>query len=328
MASICVYDIDLLHGKTFAPCLELMKVYNYYYSRGDMIVMGKKGENFDRFNQVYFFKETLSTQIPQSLNLIGENKSIHGYGFYGKNTELREEILPLPPSFLCYDIMPETKKYKDYEKLKRNSIVRIENNDFSGFNPNALAIYVADNNFLYLSAAKNFLNEYSSKYRIEFLRGLNAYDEEIVEKYYYATQRGKRNIQIRFPFSYDFFKKWYMEQIFFPFEQTEYDKGAMKSFRRIILMILAAKGLDRGRLKLNQPSYSTKEKKDYPFLQLAPMVYKWNNSSEKCSFYDFIKSDFVTRKIFEETLSNIAPLRILLKQSPLTFNTEYIDFWS
>ena len=57
MASIYLYDIDLLHSTRFAPPnLELMKVFNYHYQRGDIVKMGMPKENdLGRYNQIIYF---------------------------------------------------------------------------------------------------------------------------------------------------------------------------------------------------------------------------------------------------------------------------------
>ena len=56
MASICLYDIDFLHGQSFSPPnLELMKVFNYYFKKGNVVNLGMNGENLDRYNQIIFF---------------------------------------------------------------------------------------------------------------------------------------------------------------------------------------------------------------------------------------------------------------------------------
>ena len=69
MASIYLYDIDLLHSTRFAPPnLELMKVFNYHYQRGDIVKMGMPKENdLGRYNQIIYFKNNPKQAIPKYL---------------------------------------------------------------------------------------------------------------------------------------------------------------------------------------------------------------------------------------------------------------------
>ena len=47
MASICLYDIDLLHSSGFAPPnLELMKIFNYHNQLGDIVKMAMPNADF------------------------------------------------------------------------------------------------------------------------------------------------------------------------------------------------------------------------------------------------------------------------------------------
>ena len=153
MASICLYDIDFLHGNSYSfPNFELMKVFNYHYQKGNIVILGKKNEDFGRFNQVIFFKQSENLLIPKNLKLYGEKNQIYGYGFYGKFKELKEEYQNIPPNFLIYDIVEDKiKNIKSYNKLKKSSIIRLENNDMSFFFSERNNIYIVDPFFSFLS---------------------------------------------------------------------------------------------------------------------------------------------------------------------------------
>jgi len=85
MASICLFDMDLCYGGGHSPPnLELMKVANYYLKKGHIVNLGSPKENFERYNQIIFFKDRPGTRIPKDLSLSGQNKQIYGYGFYNR----------------------------------------------------------------------------------------------------------------------------------------------------------------------------------------------------------------------------------------------------
>ena len=39
MSTIGLYDLDLWHATRAAPCLELMKTYNYFNSKGHKVIL-------------------------------------------------------------------------------------------------------------------------------------------------------------------------------------------------------------------------------------------------------------------------------------------------
>lgn len=323
MASICVYDIDFHHSSKFVPNLELMKVYNYYYQRGDIIVMGRPNENFERFNQVYYFMEMPGTKIPKSLSLYGKNKSIHGYGFYKRHISLKEDILATPPIYYCYDSeIAKIKNVKEYEKIRRSSIVRIENNDFTGFKSDALNIYVADHNFLYLPTAKDFINEYGRKYNINFLRGLIAKDEDIVGKFLGVSKKSNRRIFIDFNFDKKFFKKFYYENVLFSGRPRE-GEDCERFVARLLKMILLAKSENK-KIDITKEGFNIKTRKENPCLNIVSLLIKWSTSKSICSFYHFLNGKDLI--LVENSLENYKDLRLLSKQSPLTFDFNKIEF--
>ena len=90
MACIGLYDIELWHRGKVMPNLELMKIYNYHYNKGDKVVMMRPNENEGRFNQIIYFKDNPNTQIPKTLHLSGPLKQIlMAFILWKKNTRMR-----------------------------------------------------------------------------------------------------------------------------------------------------------------------------------------------------------------------------------------------
>ena len=165
MASICLFDIDFLYSSKFVPNLELMKIFNYYYQEGHVVNLGQKNENLDRYNQIIFFKDSPNISVPRGLDLSGDNKKIYGYGFYNRFIPLSEKYDNVPPNYLCYDIFNENiKNIKKYENIKKGSLVRIENEDFSDFSEDKKTFYIVDRNFSKLNNALSFVQKYYKQY--------------------------------------------------------------------------------------------------------------------------------------------------------------------
>jgi hypothetical protein len=327
MASICLYDIDLLHSSGFAPPnLELMKIFNYHNQLGDIVKMAMPNEDFGRYNQIIYFKQSLKQKIPKNLQLSGENIQIYGYGFYKKITPLKNEIALTPPSYLPYygKIEEKIKNIRQFRMIEKNSIIRVENNDFTGFKENCNNIYVADENFLYSFGAEDFINEYKLKYNIKFLHALVAKDEKTFEKFFSVAIRSGRQMVIDFQFSLDFFKKYYYENVLFSSNRN--DNEIVEDFLcRIVKMILFAKN-EQKIIRFSPITYSKTELTLYPLLTLWKDLISWSRDCSQDSFYNFYKNNRDIYKL-DDMLNKSKNLRLIMKQNPKTFDTQNVDFW-
>ena len=161
--NIGLYHLEMWGRGTAVPNLELMKIYNYYYSKNYKVTMVRPNDALGRFDKIFYFKDNPNTVISKSLNLTGSNKKLLGYGFYKKTEILKPEIFNLPPLYYIYDSFLDRLSYKErYESLKKNSYVRVETNDFVDLKPNTL-IYVADYDFCAQEKAEDFLDEYKNR---------------------------------------------------------------------------------------------------------------------------------------------------------------------
>lgn len=308
MASICLYDIDFLHGAKFSINLELMKIFNYYYTQGHKVRLAKKNDTEEWYDQKIFFLQNPKCRFPQKLKLTGDNITLYGYGFYKDFKDLKKEIKAVPPSFMVYDTSYDLIKNKNiYEKIKDSSLIRVENRDFSYYNPNKKALYVADYDFFSVSNNFEFLEEYS-KHNISFLWGLRAKDKDTFLKLFRYLHNVNRRIVIDFDYDVNFFKTYYNENIMFLFD-SEKEKDLLK----IIQMILYAK---------NKNQILFLEQSSKPILS---NLSKWSSSKDKISFYDYCinnnKKDW-----FINNFTDRKELRLLLRQNPQFFDTQNLDF--
>lgn len=327
MASIGLYDIDFNHSSKFSINLELMKVFNYYYSKNNIVRLINKEENMNKYNKIIFFKQNPNCAIPKGLDFCGDKKIIHGYGFFNSFTSLKDEINQMPPDFMIYDVNSD--RIKDislYNKIKNNSLIRVENNDFTYFNKEATNIFITDYNFLNLSQAEDFLKEYK-KYNINFLWPLIAKNEQSIQTFFQYIYNSNRRLIIDFKFSYDFFMKYYYEPIVFQIKETSYDKDTQSFFKRFIKMILISKNENKPiNLQLINPTVI--HKKENKLYNIYNLIGKWGMSKTQESFYNFIQNNKKDYDNVENTLINNTEIRLLLKQNPKNYNIQNIDFWN
>lgn len=327
MASICLYDIDFWHGQNFSPPnLELMKVFNYYYKKGDLIKFGKPKENFDRYNQTIFFKSNPNTKIPKALNLAGEDKQIYGFGFFKEFSPLADKFSKIEPNYLPYDLEEDKiKNIKLYNHIKKNSLIRVENKDFSDFKKDCNTIYIADYDFLNLSNADDFIKQFKRDYNIKFLYPLITNNVEQFEKFFSIAIISNRRLVVNFKFTKDFFKKYYYENIFFSAEPFECETNPSIYLQRILKMLLWAKNEQKS-ISFTSKTFNKIELKEKPLLSLSDYIYKWGYIKSDISCYDYLIS-VMDRDFLENLIANKRNLRLLLKQSPRTFDIKNVDFF-
>lgn len=327
MASICLYDIDFWHNQNFSPPnLELMKVFNFYYKRGDLIKFGKPKENFDRYNQTIFFKSNPNTRIPKTLNLAGEDKQIYGFGFFRKFNSLADKFTTIEPNYLPYDLEEnKIKNMKLYNHIKKNSLVRVENEDFSDFKKNSKTIYVTDYDFLNLNNADDFIKKFKKNYNINFLYPLVANSVEQFEKFFSIAIISNRRLIVNFMFTKEFFKKYYYENILFIADPFECEINPSVYLQRIIKMFLWAKKEQKS-ISFAPKTFNKIEIKEKPLLSLSDHIYKWGYIKNDISCYDYLIS-IINKESVDNLIANKRNLRLLLKQNPKTFDIESVDFF-
>ena len=321
-----LYDIDFFHGSNSYPNLELMKYFNYYYNKGDIVNLMSPQEDEGRYDKIIYFKESEKLNIPKNINLAGKKKEIKGYGFF-KRKIIDEKIKDVPPSYLPYDINEDKiKKKAVYNKIKKGSLVHVGSNDFTDFDENKKTIYVTDHNFLYEEKSFEFLNKYKTKYNIEFLFPLIARDEETFLKYFSSCTSCGRRLLIDFDFSKELFKKYYYERVGFLLEPPQENKKVVDFLIKVSSLILYSK-IEGKSINLFCKPYNKIEIKENSFKFILESLIKWSRSKERISYCNYIESSKDAAKI-NKILEGNSELRLLLKQNPKTFNTQELDYFN
>lgn len=322
MASIGLYDCEFWHSETKLPNLELMKTFNYYYSRGDIVTFLSPQDSFIPFNKVLFFKEYVSTRIPKSIGLSGENIERYGYGFY-KTFEPLKEGENCPPDYLPYEMRKDkVKRFSVFNKIKRGSLIRLENEDFSDLKPNGGDLYLIDHDANRLANFKSFVLDYKEKYNIHFLKGIEIFSEKELEDFFSIYAASGNKIQVSFDFSKDFFLKYYIDN--FLIYPCPSEKNFEKDLYKTICLILYAKS-DNKILNFKKITINSIKTDKCPLLKLYPSILEWNWKGKE-DFFSYIKQNKGLLKVFNEVLCNKPLLRTALKQKPTKMLVQRLDF--
>lgn len=311
IAIIGLYDIDLWHAGKSAPNLELMQIYNYYNSRNNRVVMIKPNENLTRFKKIFYFKEKIHIALPNALEINLDKGSLIGYGFYGKTPQLKEEIKSLPPSFEPYDIYSyKLSVPKGYDKLKQSSLIRVETNDFGGFNKEQNFVYIADTNFLDTPAAESFLQD-NKKHSFVFYNALKVNDPKTYERFYRYTTLFNRRLIINFPYNEDFFYENLKDAVFII--KKKESETELNFLLRLVKTILIYKN--------KNVSFTDARVMDET---LVGAIVSWGKDKNQLSFSEYYKDNMTIQKKIN---TQPTELRLLLKQNPLKI-TRSIDLQS
>lgn len=322
MGSFGLYDCDFWHNQITVPNLELMKAFNYYYSRGDIVVFLSPQDSFERFNKVIFFREYPSTKIPAKINLSCENGERYGYGFYRKFEDLAEGQ-DASPIYLPYEMKEDKiKNPKAFNKYKRSSLIRLENQDFSDFKKDCNSIYLVDFLANQMPSFEDFVLNYKTKYNIRFLKTLSIPSIENFEKFFSIYQASDSLAYLEFPVTKEFFLKYYIDSFIVYPEPRE--SCFEKDLYKMICMILYAKS-DGKRLTFRRPVVNSVTLKTNPLLKLYESILSWSLKGNE-SYFSFIKSDVELLKNFNGILGNKDKLRLALKQKPTKILLQELDF--
>ena len=309
MATIGLYDIDLWHRGKSAPNLELMKIYNYYQQRNNLVRMMKPNEDEGRYSRIIYFKDNPNIQIPRALTINGDKKETYGYGFYKKYYPLDEEIMKVPPVYDLYDVY----SYKlsvpnnSYDSLKRDSLIRLESNDFTDFKPERLKMNFVDHDFLYVKDAFECLLE-NKNHRFNFFHTLWVKDEDTFYKFERFIPLIYSYIIIDFKYSQEFFfENFIKDNVIFKFEKRENETVLNYQLRYVKMGLLYKNKKIRMKIPFNPPAQNDLDKD----------IIEWLKGPSYESFSDSYK---IPSGVSSE-------LRILLKQSPKTINSSSLDFY-
>ena len=306
-----LYDLDLWHCPKHYPNLELMKIYNYHYSKGDKVLMVRPGDDTGRFNKVIYFKENSVFLIPKSVNVYGKNKEIYGYGFTKMYFPLDEKYHNVPPLYNLYDLFSEKFNRSNYTLMRNNSFIRFENKDFSDFKKDCKHIFIADHNFCYLPEADLFRKEYKD-YKFNYLRRLEIRDKETFYKF--RGFNDNRKYFINFRFDEDFLLENYNKYITLNWSVKYENETEEHQLMRLAALVLFYKSQnqypDIKQIDLNKDTFI----KDILF---------WGYNFNQLSFKDFYEGN---KKVIGRLNTTSSDVRLLLKTNPKEFKSSDIDF--
>ena len=169
MAIIGLYDIDMWHRGQSAPNLELMQIYNYFYSRNNRVIMLKPNDNLTKFQKIYYFKEKPNIALPNSLEL-NLDKGVCKTIEITKNTVIqdKDEIVVFGNKQTIKDLF----SYKIDEVYVEEEIVKSKENIISlidNYGDDAMAEVVINNLPEILVEKRLFESEIKTKYNLNIL---------------------------------------------------------------------------------------------------------------------------------------------------------------
>ena len=306
MASIALYDIDFWFGGKQLPNLELMKVFNYYYSLNNRVIFARPNQDLGYFNKIFYFYENTLRPLPRDLVIPKENSKCYGCGFYKNFKPLISPIDKSPPSFLPYDLEEDNfKDFASYKRIKRASLIRVENMDLTNFKSDKKSIYIADHNLLYQKNFLDFANEYSN-YSFYPYYDLNIYSEDkFREVERYSRNFKNRRLNLLFPYTKDFLEEFEGNYLY-NFGDLTTTIGQLNCIKTILYL----KAIDKYHF------FSTFQK----IPEIIQPILKWYQDKEQISYFSYIQDKPKLLKHFNKYFLKNSDFRLLLKQNPKTIN--------
>ena len=311
MSTIGLYDLDMWHCSKRFPNLELMKVYNYHYNKGDKVLMVRPGDDTGRFNRIMYFKENPTFLVPKTVNIYGKNKELYGYGFAKTLFPIDDIYHNVPPLYNLYDLFSEKFAKSTYTLMKNNSFIRFENKDFSDFKKDRKHIFIADHDFCYLPEADLFRKEYKN-YKFDYLRRLEIKDKETFYKF--KGFNDNRRYFINFRFDEDFLLENYNQFITLNWSDRYENEKESQYLLRIAALVLFYK------MKNQYPDIKIKNINSD---NLQRDILYWGSNFNQLSFEEFYKDN---KKVTGRMLVAPTDVRLLLKTNPKKINSSDIDF--
>ena len=312
MSSIGLYHLDLWHSIGSAvPNLELIKIFSYFYNRGDQITMVRPQDPLERFNKVFFFKDSKNVLGKEaSSKLIIENKTLMGYGFFGKTERLKPEIFNQKLNYKCYDeVSWKLSNKADYPNIVKNSFVRFETEDFTDYKPERPLIYINDENLAAVPQVFDLLQQYKN-HTFCPLHSIKINDENIEQFMRYDDLI--RGIYSCNDYSPDLFREYHSnKKIVFNLSQHSRETE-MHYAKRLMVMGLMFKNK-----KVTPRPLAGITKKG-----MTEKISNWILKNDQRSFMAYYSDDKEVQKMIVNAPSEI---RLLYKTNPLTITSSTFD---
>ena len=295
-----LYDLDFHHSAVKFPNLELMKIYNYHYQKGDKVLFMTPKMDKGRFNEIIYFKELPSTRVPKTLNIDMLKDHIYGYGFYKCYTPINQKYQSMPPSYMIYEPYSDKFTKQTYDLIHKHSFVRVENSDFTGFRKGSQKILLADYDVAALPNFTSFLEEYKHYDITPRQSKINVKDpSRAAELYKY------RNITVPlyadFKYSYEFFEEYY-KRMMFPISTPFEGENEVHHLNRLVRTILYYKSHGATLPRISYINENT-----------INFIMRWGTNKTNLSYAEFYKNNTAALAILNTAPSEI---RLLLKTRP------------
>lgn len=307
MSRIGVYDLDwhFGHYKKKIFNLDLMKVFKYYWDKGDIVkFISPDDRDVGYYDAVYYFKDNPKLQIPDKVKMFS-NCHLRGYGFYNKYIPLREDVFNTVPSFMPYELLDMHKKMEFLlNNIKIKSYIRLETEDYSHHNNMADLYYVADYDVFRLDNIGKLLDNKDAKYYLFWATGCDS-REKYNEYKEFSNRIVNRRLQINFNYDYNFiFNNMEYRNIYPIFQKEETREQDLVS---IIEAVRTVKK-NNGQLFLVPGNDCPKK-----YQQLYTLLCSWALNRKHISFYDYCSAVEEKRKIYNAATIDDLELNKLLR---------------
>ena len=317
MATIGIYHMDLWHTLNKAvPNLEAIKIYNYFLNKGDQVLMIGPNDELQRFNYIYFIKDSPTPLGKEaSSKLAIENKKLMGYGFFGKVDKLKPEIFNQKLNYACYDkLLYRITNKGDYNNMAKNSLIRVETEDFTDYKPDRNLIFIADNNPTAITAMPDFLLEHKNNHQFKFLFPLRVNSDNI-DKFARFESLIKGTLVCN-----DFTSQTYKEYCYDKHIVFNYERRGNESDNHYIARLLAMGIIIKS--YQSTPSIGVNR---YSENGIAKSIYQWILQKDWSPFITYYSDN---KDIQNYILNAPSEIRLLCKTKPLAINSSTFDLQS
>jgi hypothetical protein len=194
-------------------------------------------------------------------------------------------------------------------KVEKHGIIRLENQDLTGYKESKRSIYIVDINPLYVNGW-DLCQELKTHHNLIFLHRTAAKDLETFLQWYSIATANRNNIVVEFDYTDEFFKEFIdLDRLIFSypdFTQKDFITFLNQYVNNIYYSIKNNKTLRYE--KIYQPPNNE--------MKFIKLIWDWFLSKEKVSFYKFYENNNKEYNFIEKILQDKKDIRLLLKSNP------------